>query len=300
MVCKVSVVIATLLVVLFVLWPDINNEQSSKEEVTQGNSEPSEHQKAIVNGIKKEANQKSVTVEDKAKLNSEEQYKLNQMMKEVIQAEYSEDPFIEASVQQLKFFGCEMFSQGWLSHDIKNNNDAEWVSKTTKKCSADKKSRPNLYFQSKKFQVYAHLPATSGWGKRLKAARELNQIEKQEFGKEFLRFALRQKQAHWLLLAMLQSNNSVFNLAQWLNTSNTLYMRHIESAAMMLLMCDWDDGDLCDSTSFFMLTSCANTPGDCGMSYPQWFEKNHMPGVKKDVALVLANLNAFANGEDVE
>ena len=193
-----------------------------------------------------------------------------------------------------------MLSQSWLSSEMRQKNSKTWFEKTTKHCDAQRRARPRLYFETKTFKVNQNILSNTTWGQRLKAVRTLNNMERRAFNGEFLRFALREKQAHWLLLAMMNGDSNEFDYPLWLSSSNASYNNVIEGTALNLLLCEWDNTGLCGPSSMIMLLSCSNTPGDCGLPYPEWFEKNHMPGVKKDVALVLANLNAFANGEDIE
>ena len=222
-------------------------------------------------------------------------------MAEVSNPEYSSDPFVEASIQQLKIFGCDMFSQSWLSAEMRLHNSDVWFKKTTQQCEEQKRKRPRLYFQSRLFQMNQNIPANTAWGQKLKASDKLSNRERREFNGEFLRFALRQQQAHWLMLTIiLQGERHAFDYETWLNSNNDRYSRAIEEAAVNLLMCEWDDTGLCGPGSMIILVSCVNTPGDCGLDYPEWFEKNHMPGFQKDVALVLAKLKAYSKGEDIE
>ena len=105
-------------------------------------------------------------------------------------------------MQQLKLFGCDMFSQSWLSPEMRLHNSDVWFKKTTQQCEEQKRKRPRLYFQSRLFQMNQNIPANTAWGQKLKALRSLNHIERKAVSGEFLKFALREQKAHWLMLAM--------------------------------------------------------------------------------------------------
>lgn len=295
---NVLLVMAIVMMLLLILWP--KKDQRVRVEASAETAVSIEHRIIDNKLTEPEINKVSESNKKPDKLSPDEQYQLEQLMAEISNPEYSGDPFIEASMQQLKLFGCDMFSQSWLSPEMRQHNSSEWLEKTTQQCEAQKRKRPRLYFQSRSFQVNENIPANTEWGQKLKALRSLNHIERKAVSGEFLKFALREQKAHWLMLAMLYNEGQAFDYTGLLNSNNARYNRITSEAALNLLLCEWDDTELCGSSSMIMVMSCVNTPGDCAMRYPEWFEKNYMPGMKADVALLLAYFKTYANGEDVE
>ncbi|WP_154222817.1 hypothetical protein [Marinicella rhabdoformis] len=236
------------------------------------------------------------------KLTSEQEYRLEMVMKEIATPEYSEDPYIETTMQMDQLMYCEMFTRGFLRTELEGKiKNTAWDEQYKKHCAAKRNKHPHVLVSSFTGKPMDWIPATSEWGEKVKALRSIPFAERREKATVLVRLALRSQKAHWLQLSLQNTGiDNTFNYGQWLGTRNKSYQHRVTQLAFDHMICHWDADGLCGPTSGIIAESCYQTPNDCGMPFFEWFEKNHMPGVKKDVALVLTKLKAFANGEDVD
>ena len=235
-------------------------------------------------------------------LTSEQSYRLDMLMKEIAKPEFSEDPYIEVTLQSNQLMYCEMFTRGYLRTELEGKiKNKAWDEQYKAHCEAKRKQHPHLLVSTFTGKALDWVPATSSWGKSLKVLKAIPFTELRHEGKNLIRLSLRNKNAFMLSLSLVYSGSDhTFNYNQWLGTNNKKYQDRVTQLAFNHLTCEWDPEGLCGPSSIIMAESCWQTPKDCGMPFLEWFEKNHMPGFKKDVALVLAKLKAYADGVDVE
>lgn len=295
-------VVLLLLLVMIVLF--LVNEDSSTPAVDSASN-------PIANGVSEQATAESETINGELRSSVDQTKKDNQLspaqsnqleklLQEIESPEYSEDPYVELTLQSMDLNACEVYQYGIL-RGIKGKIKEQFLAGFQTRCDAKRKQRPHLLLNELRSASLKDVPATSHWGKRLKSMRTMTREEKLEATKDMMRHALQSQQTHWLVLSAHQNDGyRIFDFAEWLGTSDSYYHTVISYLAYSQLICEWDPNGLCGPHSNLMLSNCWYTPSDCGMPFDAWFEKNHMPGIKKDVALVVANLKSIGEGGDIE
>lgn len=266
---------------------------SPKKEILDSKTDTKEQSKE--NTDKKRQNKPKDTI-----LTPEQKDRFEMLKKEMATPEYSEDLYIEASMQSDQLMYCEMFTRGFLRTELKGKiKNKSWDDAYNKHCAAKRKQYPHLLVSSYSGKQLDWLPATSEMGEKFKKLASMPFNDRKQDAIELTRTALRSKKAHFLMMYQLNYSNA-FDYQGWLGTNNQSYIQRITQLAFSHLLCEWDPEGLCGPNSTLMAELCTQTPSDCGMPFHDWFEKNHMPGIKKDVAIVFNKIKAYAQGEDIE
>ncbi len=298
-------VLVVLVVIALLLWVVIQQRDqnlhmvSANDNTDKGSVDTSSK---TAEQIKKPSEQKIQNKSDEPILSPDKEHRLGFLKQELATTVFSDDLFVEASVHSQLMMYCEIFKAGFIRTELKGKiKNKTWEDAYKKHCDAQRTLRPHLLVSMVSSELLDWLPSTSFMGQKFKTLLSLNGDQGEELAIEMIRLAVRNKEAHWLLLVgQSQGMLNAFNYQEWLGTNNPQYNRQIIQLAQQQLICEWDPGNLCGPYSSLMAQNCWQTPSDCGIPYSEWFEKNHMPGIKKDVALVVNRLRAYARGGDIE
>lgn len=221
------------------------------------------------------------------------------LMLESTQPVFNDDLFIETQVFQAVFLGCDLFTSGFIYRSIGNSETGKTALKNAKKrCGELRQAHPRMYFISSEWNAAKDIPSPSLWGRKIKAMQELRGDERKVADAELFKHALTQKEAHWMVLAMMNINNAdhIFPYQQLLNTVDSKYLDKVVHLAVGQRICQLGDNHFCGPQGILMLEPCFENNKMCGLDFKTWYQKAILPGMKKDVDLVLNHYEAFVNG----
>lgn len=288
------------LVVLAMAWYRWQSNQTVELKESKQTSSPVDTPQAIETEKKTDASPEAV-----------KQYQRNQkvmadqieaLISETTQPVFSDDLFIETQVFQAVFLGCDLLTSGFIYFSVANSPNGQAALKGAKKrCGELRQARPRMYFISSQWNAAKDIPSHSPWGRKIKAMQDLRGDERKVADAALFKHALIQKEAHWLVVAMMNVNNSdhVFPYQQLLNSVDSKYLSKVVHLAVGQRVCQLDDKHFCGSEGLLMLEACFNNTEMCGLDFNTWYQQAILPGMKKDVDLVLNHFQAFVESQAV-
>lgn len=215
------------------------------------------------------------------------------LLAEIADRQYSEDTYLE-----IKSLSWQI---GYCAHkddlrDLFGNNPTDQqlaLSDQVKElCAGYQSTHPNLIT----------LYASNDWQQRFKPTSQLAQLyplrksgaskeEVQDYTREVVTQLLQVGNGALLLeevfLGYLDPVELIFPVAQILGSGDTQYNQEVNKAALTLIACQFDQGQSCQPAGMFMLLNCTYEPNACGRDYPSWYADSTLPGMQRDVQLLV-------------
>lgn len=259
--------------------------------------------------ISRESQQPSQTETPKTDINADTetvipQKTLNSLLEELQPHTYSTDPYLEArSILSENAFCFADDADGFSSHmhqAFKKANRLNEYKQLQQHCRGILTAYPTL--QSTFEEIYLNLKPTSETGQLLQAM-----IKR---GNEFS--SVMQSHNEQTLRALLKSQNGpllaeqagmpfmYFNpgepapISQWINSRNYRYIEQLFTLSLTRLACQYQGGAACQPGGMAMLILCAQDPAACGLDFSSYYQQNILPGMQKDVDILVEKFEVMA------
>ena len=224
-------------------------------------------------------------------LSDERQTILNEIESRI----YSEDPYVELISLSVNMSLCrkEFEHMNFLTYSATVFQQQNQLNQDLKKaCKAYWKLYPQILSMGEKQMRNVFKPDSQlGHLLQVQESRNLLQKERDENYQLTLLHALKEKNSSVIMLSALLlgysgSGNGV--LKSILQSNDNSYIAQMNQLALTLISCGYQNGQSCQSTSVLMVMACSESPDSCGLDFETWYERNTLPGMKRDVEKLMA------------
>ncbi|MEZ5472756.1 MAG: hypothetical protein R3E90_13375 [Marinicella sp.] len=218
------------------------------------------------------------------------------LLQEISHQIFSDDPYVEQrSLQSLigictESYGLEdlfKISQGLVYAEQKRTIDA-----VKQQCLAYQNQYPNLMSESGK--KITGIEPQSRLGLLLKQRKDFSQMteqERNELESKLLFEALRERNSAILVDVSFSHRYSKplsQELTHLLGSQDANYLGQISQLAIVKIACQYQNGINCNATSQLMLLICSQQPDSCGLDFSSWYQQNTLPGMNRDIEVLMA------------
>jgi len=229
---------------------------------------------------------------------------ITQLKEELKPHKYHSDPYLEAHSimsENATCFALNDSNEGEThirKNYIANNKLAEFET-TLKNCQSVLQSYPTLADNME--SIYWSLPPNSQLGHKLQ-----NMFQQQ------LKGASNKVTNSQTLIAVLKSKNGPLIAEQssmgfmyfsdgefmpfsiWLQSQNFQSIEQVFQLSLAKIACRYQAGIACEPQGMTMLTLCSLDNAACGLDYQSYYQQNILPGMQKDVDILVEKFEAMA------
>ena len=219
--------------------------------------------------------------------------------------QYHPDPFIEARTVAVLYSLCssELNSKQWIEQQLAENNHVTAVNEYAKHCAEAQLRYPQLLSLSDSFSQLEQIPSTSNLGQLIKQGR----VNYDQNYPQMYRIAAAKK-----LKAVLKSQNAallaeesmsafmyfqygeIIPVSTWLSSQDIVYNSMVTKYALSKMACRYQQGAICDPLGLVSWVYCIAEPAVCGLDFETIYQMHVMPGMQKDVDILISRLEQFA------
>ena len=218
---------------------------------------------------------------------------IKNLLIEVSEARYSDDPVIEMASIMMEITECSVsrnFSR-WSYLKPK----AAWQQlnqQAEEQCQQLKQQYPTIANERNSEKIMNLLTPTSMQGQQLMDAYTELEHSSENYASiisDIYYLGVSSKNAQLIHMAKLFSlagsgyAEEVFPYRKILQTEDSTYIRFIDQLALESLACDFNEGVTCQAQKSSMLDRCKQVPDVCGLNFIQWFDTYVSMGIKADV-----------------
>lgn len=229
---------------------------------------------------------------------------LNSLLEELKPHKYSPDPYLEArsilSENAFCFADDEDDFSGHMHQTFLKADRLKEYQHLQQHCRAILTAYPTL--RSTFEDIYLNLKPASHTGQLLQAMIKRGKDSRsvmQSHNEQTLR-ALLKSQNGPLLAEQAGMPFMYFNpgepapISQWINSRNYRYIEQLFTLSLTRLACQYQGGAACQPGGMAMLILCAQDPAACGLDFSSYYQQNILPGMQKDVDILVEKFEAMA------
>lgn len=232
---------------------------------------------------------------------------IQQLLEELKPHKYSDDPYIEAYTlsQEVGFCKEQTSNQHQFFEDRFETLLAGLYERVKESCEAKIKRYPNLISLSSNYKTLQKISPTTAAGRSIKVMVPPKHAQPQQYRdlvNNRIKHVLQSNigvliaEAGMLSFVYFQKGETL-PISQWLNSQDTEYNRQITQLALSKLSCRYQSGMACQATSSHMLLLCINEQTACGLDFHSYYEQNILPGMQKDVDILVEKFEAMAESD---
>lgn len=298
----IALIIAVLILIYVVVTPRTREALHRLSQPETDTAVQTEH-------ISRESQQPSQTETPKTDINADTetvipQKTLNSLLEELQPHTYSTDPYLEArSILSENAFCFADDADGFSSHmhqAFKKADRLNEYKQLQQHCRGILTAYPTL--KSTFENIYLNLKPTSQTGQLLQDSIKRYNESKNEIkshSEQTLR-ALLKNQNGPLLAEQAGMPFMYFNpgepapISQWIDSRNHRYIEQLFSLSLTRLACQYQGGVACQPSGMAMLLLCTQDPAACGLDFDSYYQQNILPGMQKDVDILVEKFEAMA------
>lgn len=298
---KIAFVLFTITAIAALIWlnqsPQLNLGNRQQPQPTQ----QLDSKATVFEQPSKPSSPKPETNHAQSPMTGKELEQINQaILNEIHNRKYSDDDFIELVslvYQQLNCYGYPSadYLQGF------SDKAAEVFTQLTQKCERDKNNYPTIAKLVEKNidsinDLLLSTPTFKPEGEALKSLISEQNLGNQVDARTVLFTKNSQVIMHDGLIDLISGRSATLflgNTTKDLNQPDLLlglddaYQKTVNGLAKALIACTYRNDQICAANSPFMVTQCFEDEKVCGLNVSQWYQKFIMPGMKKDVEIML-------------
>ncbi|MFC3194589.1 hypothetical protein ACFODZ_10110 [Marinicella sediminis] len=288
-----SLVIIILLagLALLLFWLAIHNKQEHSN-LKANNPQKTDPQATIERPDNRQPKDPTIHQNEPDKTHSYSALK-QKLLAEMTSRTYSDDPYLEVKSLAWELGYCAQQAElGTLFGEQPSTEQVALLELVAENCELKAQAYPTLlelYNDNNwqdLFQPQSHLAQVF---ELRKTARNKDEIR--ELTQSIITAALQSENGALLmgetLLGYLDQGSLLFAADQLLGTKDQDYANNINTAALTLLACGFNEGIHCQSDGMYMLFNCAYQHSACGLDYTTWFQQNTLPGMQQDVQILV-------------
>ncbi len=284
------------LVLLSIFWLTEPRNKASLQALHEQKNSPQ------VNEIAKQADVVTTPDNKAAGVQAETTDELRAVLDELQPHRYHPDPSIEARTVLLIYTVCSKDAniEQWFHQILAESQRPTVVDDYIKFCAEATQRYPKLLGMSELDVLLKQLPTTSELGQMVKQA---TPSYDESFPEQYRMAALNK------LNAVLASQNSallfeasistfmyfqhgeILPVSTWLNSQDLEYNSRVSSYALMKMACRYQQGAICEGFGSVSMMMCTVDNSVCGLDFAAIYEMQVMPGMHKDVELLISHLD---------
>lgn len=222
---------------------------------------------------------------------SEQDQVFKQLKQELSLQQFSRDPFFEAVVASMLHFDCDSLNR--YSRNNLSEKQRDVMSKFQIKCHQHKQNYPLLnkmlgeQNQVMIMKMALESPHTD-LVQKLMSRKFMNDEQKGLVMIELIDKILSSENGHMigLLSQIIKSDDAqqyIFQLSEAAGIFDHFYAEMVISRAFQLFSCQFNSGESCLGTGYYMVQQCDKYPQACGMDIQSWFELHHTVAHNRDI-----------------
>ena len=225
-------------------------------------------------------------------------------MDELAPHQYHQDAFLEASTVAGMYSTClsEFGEENQLQLRMEENNQMAAVKGHIKFCAEGQSRYPKLFTIADDYMLLKQIPASTALGELW----QQDFINYDPLNPKHYQFTETKK-----LTAVINSQNAMlltemswlsFNLfhygevlpvSKWLSSHDSEYNLMVMRHALSKMACSYQPNSVCNSFGALSSMYCYEDQALCGLDFDTIYNSSVMPGMQKDVELLISNLGTL-------
>lgn len=225
------------------------------------------------------------------------------LLQEIEHRQFSDDPYVEILSMEYVLGQCrdqDVVDRLFVGRGTFYQSQQQLANDLQQHCQQVRQQYPE-YFSYPDHEALAQAFApNSRLGQLLKQQKAdgLTPLDRRALSSAILRQSIQERNGATLLEAVFVTRFGTLPneaMAQVLGSRDAEYINQMSSLALMMLSCQYQDGRSCEATSFYMIIMCSQTPAACGMDFPSWLEATTLPGMRRDIDLLVAHFSQYGS-----
>jgi len=215
---------------------------------------------------------------------------------------YSEDPYLEARSIVAEHAFCfavdDVNVTEHLQQAFNRADRRDLFNQIQQQCQATRSAYPTL--QAVFDDIYLHLKPTSHTGRLLQQMlkRQDGMGADQRHNEQTLRALLNSQNGPILaeqagMPFMFFTQGEPVPISQWIGSRNNQYIEQLFQLSLTRLACRYQGGAACQPHGMAMLMLCSGDSAACGLDFQSYYQQNILPGIQKDVDILVEKFEAM-------